>query len=153
MDAHNEIRTKHFSPPLTWSTSLAKKAETIANYLAGKKFLTLDDLRETSGESIAQIKHAGGNVARRAIRKWYNEVKSYSFSYPKINDRTRHFVQMVWKGTKELGLAVAKAPSGEYTFVVALYSPAADTHHHVRQNVLRPGHKHDVYATFRKRNT
>lgn len=151
LEEHNKLRAKHFSPPLAWSASLARKAQTIADNMAAKDFLTLDDLQEPQGESLAQILYTGESTARKAIKKWYNEIQSYSFSYPKINDKTRHFVQIIWKGTKEMGLAVAKSTSGEYAFVVALYNPPISSEGHLRQNILRPGLKHDLYSTIRKR--
>lgn len=151
LEEHNKLRAKHFSPPLSWSTSLARKAQKIAQSLAEKDFLTLDDLREPQGESVAQILYTGENTAKKAIEKWYNEIQSYSFSYPKINDKTRHFVQIIWKETRKLGLAVAKSANGEYAFVVALYDPPISSEGHLRQNILRPGLKHDLYATIRRK--
>lgn len=150
LEEHNKLRAKHFSPPLSWSVPLARKAEKIAENLAAKDFLTLDDLREPQGESLAQILYTGESTAKKAIEKWYSEIQSYSFSYPKINDKTRHFVQIVWKETKKLGLAVAKSASGEYAFVVALYDPPISSEGHLRQNILRPGFKLDLYATFKR---
>lgn len=153
MEEYNKLRAKHFSPPLSWSSSLARKAQKIAQSLAGKDFLTLDDLQERQGESIAQILYNGENPAITAIEKWYKEIESYSFSYPKINSKTRHFVQIAWKGTKEMGLAVTRSSSGEYAFVVALYNPPVSSDSHLRQNILPPGHKHDFYSTFRRRKS
>ena len=151
---HNELRAKHFSPPLLWSHALTRKAQKIAQSLAAKDFLTLDDLQEPQGESLAQIQYTDQHLAKKAVDKWYSEIKSYSFSYPKISPKTRHFVQIVWKETKEVGLAVAKGPNGNYAFVVALYSPPIiDSNGHLRQNVLRPGMKNDLYATIRRRST
>ncbi|KAL9983266.1 hypothetical protein ACROYT_G005412 [Oculina patagonica] len=151
LEEHNKLRARHFSPPLSWSAPLARKAQKIAQSLAAKDFLTLDDLREPQGESVAQTLYTGESTAKKAIEKWYSEIQSYSFSYPKINDKTRHFVQIVWKGTRKMGLAVAKSASGEYAFVVALYDPPISSEGHLRQNILRPGLKHDLYATFRRK--
>ena len=150
LEEHNKLRAKHFSPPLRWSYSLAREAKKIAQSLAAKDFLTLDDLREPHGESIAQIQNTDEHSARKAIDKWYSEITAYSFSDPKISEKTRHFMQIVWKATKEMGLAVAKSPSGDYAFVVALYSPSIDSKGRLRQNVLRPGVKTDLYSTFRR---
>lgn len=150
LEEHNKLRRKHLSQPLLWSYSLARKAQQIAQRLAGKDFLTLNDLQEPHGESLAQIKYNNEHLAKKAIDKWYSEINSYSFSYPEINEKTRHFAQIVWKGTREMGLAVAKSPSGDYAFVVALYSPPIDSKGHLRQNVLPPGVKNDLYSTFRR---
>ncbi|XP_015779293.1 PREDICTED: uncharacterized protein DDB_G0283697-like [Acropora digitifera] len=151
LEEHNNLRRKHFAQPLSWSNALAKKAQKIANSLATKAFLTLDDLQEQQGESVAQVQYTNQHLAKRAIDKWYSEINSYSFSYPKINSKTKHFVQIVWKEAKEMGLAVAKRPSGDYAFVVALYSPAINSKKHLQQNVLRPGVRNDLYSTFKRR--
>ena len=149
MKEHNRLRAKHFSPPLSWSASLARKARKIAQSLAGKDFLTLDDLQERQGESIAQIVYSGESTITKAIDKWYKEIGSYSFSYPKINSKTRHFAQITWKGTKKMGLAITRSGSGEYAFVVALYNPPVSSERHLQQNILPPGLRHDLYSTFR----
>ena len=151
LEEHNNLRRKHFAQPLSWSNALAKKAQKIANSLATKAFLTLDDLQEQQGESVAQVQYTNQHLAKRAIDKWYSEINSYSFSYPKINSKTKHFVQIVWKEAKEMGLAVARRPSGDYAFVVALYSPAINSKKHLQQNVLRPGVRNDLYSTFKRR--
>lgn len=153
LQEHNKLRRKHLSPPLLWSNSLARKAQHIAQNLAAKDFLTLDDLQEQHGESLAQIQYTSEHLAKKAIDKWYSEINSYSFSYPKISEKTRHFAQIVWKRTKKMGLAVAKSPSGNFAFVVALYSPPIDNKEHLRQNVLAPGVKNDLYSTIRRRRT
>ena len=152
LQEHNKFRRKHLSPPLQWSNALARKAQQIADTLATKDFLTIDDLQEQQGESFAQIKHTNEHLAKKAIDKWYSEINSYSFSYPQITGKTRHFVQIVWKGTKEMGFAIAKNPTGDYAFVVALYAPSIDSKKHLGQNVLRPGVQNDLYSTFKRRH-
>ncbi|XP_068709805.1 myb-like protein F isoform X1 [Montipora foliosa] len=152
LQEHNKFRRKHLSPPLQWSNALARKAQQIADTLATKDFLTIDDLQEQQGESFAQIKHTKEHLAKKAIDKWYSEINSYSFSYPQITGKTRHFVQIVWKGTKEMGFAIAKNPTGDYAFVVALYAPSIDSKKHLGQNVLRPGVQNDLYSTFKRRH-
>lgn len=61
-----------------------------------------------------------------AITLWYNEIKDYDFNR---NDAKKgkefkdigHFTQLVWNGTKKLGIGIAKVAKG--TYVVALYDP------------------------------
>lgn len=61
-----------------------------------------------------------------AILHWYNEIKDYDFNR---NDAKKgkgfkdigHFTQVVWKGSTQLGIGVAKA--SKRTYVVALYFP------------------------------
>ena len=124
----------------------------IANQLAHKEFITLLDLHEQKGENIAQLQGTSGDIAQRAVAQWYREIQSYSFSYPEMNVQTRHFIQMIWRGTKEMGMAIAKSPNEEYSFVVAFYNPPAVNAHHLSKNVLRPGtgRNEDVYSTFRR---
>ena len=61
-------------------------------------------------------------------------------------------MQIVWKGTKEMGLAFAKSPHGDNAFVVALYNPPLiEGNGHLQQNVLRPGMKNDLYSTIKRK--
>lgn len=152
LKAHNSIRVLHHSRPLMWSNSLAQKAKQLAENLASRDYIGSQDLNEEQGENIAQLRQIkdSDSLAQKAVDLWYNEIKSYSFSYPEMNPKNRHFIQMVWKKTKTLGMASTKSPSGEYTFVVALYGGPDIDNKLLHDNVLRPGKKNDVYTTFKR---
>lgn len=49
--------------------------------------------------------------------------------------QTGHFTQVVWKGSKELGIAKANSASGK-CYIVANYNPAGNMLGAFQQNVL-----------------
>ena len=115
-------------------------------------YIGSQDLHEQNGENVAQLRQPENNdmLAQKAVDLWRKEAGSYSYSYPQLKPSNRHFVQMVWKKTKTLGMASTRSRSGEYTFVVALYGGPSIDKKHLRDNVLRSGHRHDVYTTFKR---
>jgi glioma pathogenesis-related protein 2 len=64
----------------------------------------------------------------------------YNFKKPGYNHTTKHFTQLVWKGTKLVGfgLSVTLLEEGYAAYVVAHYSPAGNVNKHFRVNVLIP---------------
>lgn len=140
--------------PLKWSQTLADRAQKLASNLAIKLSIRPSDLEEENGESIAQLRRSPKEEVCRSTRLWYTEIKHYSFSYPELTPENHHFVQMVWKGAKELGMGKAKSPYGNYSFVVALYDPPGVNPHTLIKNVFRlgKGKEIDVYSTFRRQN-
>ena len=40
------------------------------------------------------------------IRTWYNEVTHYDFNDPFLSQRVKHFTQLVWKDSREIGVAM-----------------------------------------------
>lgn len=59
---------------------------------------------------------------RDAVKEWYDEIRDHKFGTEKVNNKTLHFTQVIWKESRELGIAMAKNGKGE-TYVVANYSP------------------------------
>lgn len=104
---------------------------------------------EPVGENIAQIWHDLQRAPLKATTIWYAEKKTYSYSYPVLTDNVKHFTQMIWKGTTQLGMGAAPSPSGKYVIVVALYRPSGNDVHRLRDNVQKPGPDEDVYATIK----
>lgn len=74
-------------------------------------------------------------TARDATTSWYNEVRVYNFSNPGFSMNTGHFTAVVWKNTKELGIATATNRSGA-TYIVANYSPWGNVMGQFPQNVF-----------------
>ncbi len=67
---------------------------------------------------------------------WYNEIKDYNFNTGKSKNANQigHFTQVVWKGTKEVGVGVTCGDNG--CLVVANYYPAGNYLGHFTENVL-----------------
>lgn len=58
---------------------------------------------------------------KRPVDQWYSEIKDYNFSKMEGQKGTGHFTQVVWKASKEMGIALATGPKGNY--IVAEYNP------------------------------
>lgn len=69
----------------------------------------------------------------------YEEVKDYNFRRGGWQGGTGHFTQVVWKGTKELGMARAKTSDGGSTYVVGRYRPAGNVINFMEDNVFPRG--------------
>ncbi|KAJ7390732.1 hypothetical protein OS493_022813 [Desmophyllum pertusum] len=145
--AHNKLRAMHHVLPLQWNVTLAEQAQQTAESVASDPSTYQG---EPAGENIAQIWHDLPRAPLKATTIWYSEKKSFSFSYPELNDKVKHFTQMVWKDTTQLGMGAAPSPSGKYVIVVALYRPMGNDIHRIRDNVQRAGPAQDVYATIKE---
>ncbi|XP_048584635.1 cell wall protein PRY3 [Nematostella vectensis] len=136
LEAHNSYRAQHGVPPLTWSPSLAMQAQRWADELASREELRHDDaISNDEGENLAFFKPAvpkcQGRIVnncvlcREMVKRWYDERKNYDFDSGSSKDPdgvVKHFTQLVWAGTAELGLGTAV--SKRYGFItVARYKP------------------------------
>ena len=148
LTAHNKFRSLHHVLPLQWNATLAEQAQNIAESVASDPSTFQG---EPAGENIAQIWHDLQRAPLKATTIWYGEKKAYSFSYPVLNDKVKHFTQMIWKDTNQLGMGAAPSPSGKYVIVVALYRPLGNDSHRLRDNVQKAGQQQDVYATIKEK--
>jgi len=117
---HNIYRHQHRACRLVWSEELSRAAAAWADHLATTNTLQHSTDKEF-GENLACAKGydlRGDKVAEM----WYDEVKDYNFETPAYNAKCGHFTQMIWRDTKELGVAKTTASDG-VQYVVARYSP------------------------------
>lgn len=63
---------------------------------------------------------------------WYSERSKYNGLY---SPESGHFSQMVWDGTAELGVGVARSTAGQ-VFVVAYYFPPGNIQGEHAKNVM-----------------
>lgn len=141
LDAHNNYRAKHGVPPLMWSQDLAEGAQAWADQLASTDSLQHDQVavqNHRMGENLAYFQPAvpkceGAMVdncvnCREMVQRWYDEVKNYDFDKgvpKKSNAPYKHFSQLIWANTAELG--VGTAVSKRYGFItVARYRPSGN---------------------------
>ncbi|XP_053689587.1 uncharacterized protein LOC128738462 [Sabethes cyaneus] len=122
---HNEYRRRHGAPDLVLHKELLRDAQQWAEILARDDRFTY---RQNSkyGENLyclwSSDRHAKPNP-KDVCRSWYEEVKQYSFNVePRGVIKGGQFTQMVWKGTKELGVGVGQTRSGK-VIVVCTYYP------------------------------
>ena len=73
----------------------------------------------------------------------YNEKSDYNYVYPGYSDATGHFTQLIWKGSKRLGIGKARGKfyhEGTYydcDFIVARYLPRGNIAGAFPENVQR----------------
>ncbi len=80
-------------------------------------------------------------MGKECVKKWYNEVKSYSFNKPGFNSNTGHFTQLVWKDSRKLSLGLGHGKLNTIMnsfYCVAQYKPAGNVMGHFKGNVLEP---------------
>lgn len=76
---------------------------------------------------------------------WYEEINKYRFNNPGFSSGTGHFTQLVWVGSREMGVAKAASSSGAQ-YVVARYYPAGNVLGAFPANVKPRGSKVDKNA-------
>lgn len=112
-------------PPLTLNKELCKFAEDWAENLASSCQIEHRPLN-SYGENlycklgrVSKKQSAAASLGREAVESWYNTKMFYDFKSPGLN--AGHFTQVVWKGSRELGVGMAKGHDALY--VVANYNP------------------------------
>ncbi|KAJ7336543.1 hypothetical protein OS493_011753 [Desmophyllum pertusum] len=134
LEAHNKLRSAHNVPPLSWSNELARGAQIWAKKLAKEGNLKHDQLKGI-GENIFMASQGFDAAAEEAMKTWYSEVERYDFKRGGHQGGTGHFTQVVWKNSKELGMARAKSANGS-VYVVARYRPAGNDLNAFNGNIL-----------------
>jgi len=133
LDAHNKARQTHHAPPLQLSPELNEKAQKWADHLA-----KIDELKHSGpGENLYM-----GNEepeGKDPVDAWMEEGKDFNYGQTTFSLKTGHFTQVVWKGSKKLGVGKATSKTG-MRYVVAQYSPPGNmnTPAEFNKNVARP---------------
>ncbi|WP_328401035.1 CAP family protein [Nocardia sp. NBC_00403] len=142
LNAHNQRRAKHQSPPLVLDPTVTSTAQRWADKLLKKRELA-HSVGTGYGENLFYM--MGDQVTGFGVTKaWYDEIKDYDFNNPGYSQTTGHFTQVVWKNSQRLGVGIAC--DGTRSYAVANYDPAgnmggvssSDTSQHYRENVGRP---------------
>ncbi|XP_025422410.1 uncharacterized protein LOC112692082 isoform X2 [Sipha flava] len=133
---HNDYRLKHGSGPLTLNKMLCRNALTWAKTLAkDDKFMHQPE--NPFGENLFSMWSSNQVTAKDAICNWYKEGKNYDYSKEPRILKSGHFTQLVWKGTKSMGIAMVKGKSGRIV-IVANYNPPGNIMGQFMDNVLKP---------------
>ncbi|XP_071096508.1 Golgi-associated plant pathogenesis-related protein 1-like [Haliotis cracherodii] len=142
VQCHNLVRTKHGVKELKLNADLTAHAQKWADKLAssGKFEHSNCDFRgENVGENIAMAWKPGGQTlsGKEACDMWYSEISKYDYNKAGFSSGTGHFTQMVWKGSNELGVGIAKGDDGKI-YVVANYLPPGNYTGQFQDNVFPP---------------
>jgi len=125
LKVHNALRAKHGCGPLTWSEEcydMAKKQAKHCQDIGGMAHGNLHGISGAHGQNIYW--HSNMATPADATEAWYEEIHDpgYDFSKPGFTTGVGHFTQVVWKDTKEVGLAISE----DGCFIVANYYPAGN---------------------------
>ncbi|XP_049819265.1 Golgi-associated plant pathogenesis-related protein 1-like [Aethina tumida] len=116
--AHNDYRAKHGGPPL-------KSVLSVNNGLNIWPGTTLSNIvGEVDIEKIYITPNSNPNCilkGHEAVDTWYDEINRYNFNRYGFSKNTGHFTQVVWRGSQELGVGIARA--GNKTYVCNYYPP------------------------------
>ncbi|CAG9576157.1 unnamed protein product [Danaus chrysippus] len=140
LEAHNEYRKEHGTPPLVLSKDISKISQKWAEELAKNDTLAYS-INDTYGESVYCGWSPDPGVKIRAkdwVDRWYNEINDYSFGKEPEVLTCGHFTQIIWKNTREIGVGCAKSKSGKL-YVVTNYYPPGNFSGQFVKNVPPPG--------------
>ena len=125
LPAHNSYRARHGVPALTWSNALASGAQLWANACTpqGGGFAHSPQAFSNYGENLSW---GTGQSPDQAVASWYAESGRYDYnnaltSFNGSRGEVRHFTQLVWRGTSQVGCGVWNC-SGQNLYVCR-YSP------------------------------
>ena len=137
LQVHNDARKEVGVAPLVWSEKLEQQALKYAKQIARTNNYKHSKTRD--GENLAMFyEYEESNKVKTYIYSdtplydasmaWYEEIKDYKYSKIKrfrIGPKIGHYTQMVWKDTKEVGIASAISKNGK-VYVVARYYPVGN---------------------------
>ncbi|XP_056011223.1 uncharacterized protein LOC125678534 [Ostrea edulis] len=141
---HNVYRHKHGVQPLKHAPDLSTQAQRWAEVLAQSSTLRHSNASvrgEGVGENIAMKWSSDPQdsyTGQEATDQWYSEIKLYRFGVEPRNLSAGHFTQLIWKGSREIGIGRARSRDGRI-IIVANYRPAGNVVGRFRDNVLAPG--------------
>lgn len=139
---HNKYRKKHGVSSLSHAKDLSAFAQKWAEHLAASNSFQHSDCMHKGdrlGENIAcKWSSSGGDYSGKEVcDQWYSEISKHDFKIEPRSTGTGHFTQMVWKGSKEIGVGKAKTSGGK-VIVVASYRPAGNLVGSYKENVNPP---------------
>lgn len=129
---HNKARKEVGVPPLVWSNALSTYAQYWADHLSTKRGIFHSKCIDFNGRSVGENIYWSSSYdihnATDAFRSWYEEKNNYRYGKIKARDGREvvgHYTQIIWRDTREVGMGIAKTPSGGLV-VVTNYYPAGN---------------------------
>lgn len=65
----------------------------------------------------------------------YEEINKYKYNHPGYQKGTGHFTQIIWRETKQVGVAFARSADGRRIYIVARYYPPGNFVQTISANV------------------
>ncbi|CAF1283405.1 unnamed protein product [Didymodactylos carnosus] len=116
---HNEYRSKNCVSQLTLDDQLSATAQAYAEYLANTGKFQHSGAKGL-GENLYMMRGSGQITVNgiQPTKSWYDEINLYNFERQGFTSGTGHFTQVVWAGTKKLGMGIAYGNDGRSAVVV-----------------------------------
>lgn len=103
LDQLNAHRKNHGSPPLEYSSTLAKYAQGVSDTCV------MEHSGGPYGENLYMImpgvQDPYPTATKEAIFSWAKEIQSYDYNSPGFSMNTGHATALLWKSTKKVGCA------------------------------------------------
>lgn len=116
---HNELRSLHGVPNMTWNSELTQFA---TNYAANN--FSCDNVQLIhSGGSYGENLAAGYVGGQDPTNAWYNEIELYDYQNPGFTEETGHFTQLIWNDSVELGCAIVMCDNAWRQYTICEYYP------------------------------
>ncbi|KAM0812244.1 putative CAP domain-containing protein [Seiridium cardinale] len=128
LKTQNDVRQQKNLTLLAWDATLVQDAQTWANYLAKIDNMqhSTSDQRPNEGENLAYAWSSNGVKYPLTLgaQGWMAEEKNYHNEIIPQGDFASygHYTQCMWRSTNKIGMASAKAVSGN-VYTVGRYSP------------------------------
>jgi pathogenesis-related protein 1 len=119
LSAHNAIRSRVGIQPLLWSDNLAKFAQDWANTLLERKQFS-HRANSPYGENLFEVVGTAASPLE-VVEYWASEARGYDYPSNRCRGQCGHYTQIVWRNTKSVGCAVARA--GRREVWVCNYAP------------------------------
>ena len=106
---HNEYRKKHAASSLTILKDLTILCQKTVDNCKKIGRLHHRDFNLDDGTLVGQNLYFTNSTptGNEVADNWYSDIEYYDYNGDKIEEKTSHFTQMVWKNTKQIGCAVA----------------------------------------------
>lgn len=112
--AHNAVRARVGVGPLVWSDPLAAVAQNWADTLVARGRFEHSP-NDALGENLFELQGTGAVVAatpEQVVEDWASEARDYDYRSNSCRDVCGHYTQIVWRGTRAVGCAVARGAGG-----------------------------------------
>ncbi|CAL8083287.1 unnamed protein product [Calicophoron daubneyi] len=143
LHTHNRYRKMHATPPLIRSTELDELAQIWATQLRENKEPTYSEWQfenQPLGENVSYRIAVNNRISGQTlVGKWYKESQNYDYTRePESAKKVGHFTQMIWKNTKQLGVAMVPSDEPNKAYIVCFYHPPGNAKEQFVHNVLPP---------------
>ena len=120
---HNEHRKRHHSDELKRNKELETIAQSYSQYLASIDLMKYSENKKYGENLYLYNSNIDLNIiGEKASQNWYQEISTYDFNNLVYTPETRHFTQLIWKETKQIGCG-ASCNKKNNCFVVCNYFP------------------------------